>query len=200
MKIVVRSERLVTAGLVYRLNIHQASLFVLVSKCECLFLALWLASISVCLFCTAGRWTDMLRASEGMTGRPMKPKSSPRSTLTSVLQYLGKPHNIINVFFELYLTDNSEYSVISETRPATHVQRPHRTPGLQVQPPRRLLSSLPSHGPHGMLGKRSYHHHSRVESAERRASAPGQGGFTVKIQTTLKNKGSKRGVCSDDIE
>uniref|UniRef100_A0A672MXN6 Metastasis-associated protein MTA3-like n=1 Tax=Sinocyclocheilus grahami TaxID=75366 RepID=A0A672MXN6_SINGR len=67
-----------------------------------------------------------------------------------------------------------------KTRPAMHVQRPHRTPGLQVQPPRRLLSSLPSHGPHGMLGKRSYHHHSRVESAERRASAPGQGGFTVK--------------------
>uniref|UniRef100_A0A9J8AFZ5 Metastasis associated 1 family, member 3 n=1 Tax=Cyprinus carpio carpio TaxID=630221 RepID=A0A9J8AFZ5_CYPCA len=63
-----------------------------------------------------------------------------------------------------------------KTRPAMHVQRPHRTPGLQVQPPRRLLSSLPSHGPHGMLGKRSYHHHSRVESAERRASAAGQGG------------------------
>lgn len=39
-EIVVRSERLVTAGLVYLLNIHQASLFVLVSKCECLFLAL----------------------------------------------------------------------------------------------------------------------------------------------------------------
>ncbi|XP_059388267.1 metastasis-associated protein MTA3-like isoform X6 [Carassius carassius] len=99
--------------------------------------------------CGAIKAEYMIRVSEGMTGRPMKPKSSPRSTLTSVLQYL-------------------------ETRPATHVQRPHRTPGLQVQPPRRLLSSLPSHGPHGMLGKRSYHHHSRVESAERRASAPGQ--------------------------
>uniref|UniRef100_A0A671SK48 Metastasis-associated protein MTA3-like n=1 Tax=Sinocyclocheilus anshuiensis TaxID=1608454 RepID=A0A671SK48_9TELE len=83
---------------------------------------------------------------------------------------------------------HSEYPVISETRPATHVQRPHRTPGLQVQPPRRLLSSLPSHGPYGMLGKRSYHHHSRVESAERRAGAPGQGGFTVKIHSTLKNR------------
>uniref|UniRef100_A0A673LKC0 Metastasis-associated protein MTA3-like n=1 Tax=Sinocyclocheilus rhinocerous TaxID=307959 RepID=A0A673LKC0_9TELE len=81
-----------------------------------------------------------------------------------------------------------------KTCPATHVQRPHRTPGLQVQPPRRLLSSLPSHGPHGMLGKRSYHHHSRVESAERRAGAPGQGGFTVKIHSTLKNNGSKKGV------
>ncbi|XP_042623607.1 metastasis-associated protein MTA3-like isoform X7 [Cyprinus carpio] len=99
--------------------------------------------------CGAIKAEYMIRVSEGMTGRPMKPKSSPRSTLTSILQYL-------------------------ETRPATHVQRPHRTPGLQVQPPRRLLSSLPSHGPHGMLGKRSYHHHSRVESAERRASAPGQ--------------------------
>ncbi|XP_052467427.1 metastasis-associated protein MTA3 isoform X2 [Carassius gibelio] len=98
--------------------------------------------------CGAIKAEYMIRVSEGMTGRPMKPKSSPRSTLTSILQYL-------------------------ETRPPTHVQRPHRTPGLQVQPPRRLLSSLPSHGPHGMLGKRSYHHHSRVESAERRASAPG---------------------------
>ncbi|XP_077056960.1 metastasis-associated protein MTA3 isoform X2 [Siphateles boraxobius] len=99
--------------------------------------------------CGAIKAEYMIRVSEGMTGRPMKPKSSPRSTLTSVLQYL-------------------------ESRPATHVQRPHRTPGLQVQPPRRLLSSLPSHGPLGILGKRSYHHHSRVESAERRAGAPGQ--------------------------
>ena len=40
--------------------------------------------------------------------------------------------------------------------------RSYRTPGLQAPPPRRLLSSLP-HGPHGMLGKRSYHHHSRME-------------------------------------
>lgn len=63
----------------------------LVSKCECLFHALWLASISVCLFCTVGWWIDMIRVSEGMTGRPLKPKSSPRSTLTSVLQYLGEP-------------------------------------------------------------------------------------------------------------
>uniref|UniRef100_A0A671NID7 Metastasis-associated protein MTA3-like n=1 Tax=Sinocyclocheilus anshuiensis TaxID=1608454 RepID=A0A671NID7_9TELE len=84
-----------------------------------------------------------------------------------------------------------------KTRPAMHVQRPHRTPGLQVQPPRRLLSSLPSHGPHGMLGKRSYHHHSRVESAERRASAPGQGGFTVKIHTTLKNKENHFGFSKE---
>nr|XP_021335674.1 metastasis-associated protein MTA3 isoform X2 [Danio rerio] len=99
--------------------------------------------------CGAIKAEYMIRVSEGMTGRPLKPKSSPRSTLTSVLQYL-------------------------ESRPATHVQRPHRTPGLQVQPPRRLLSSLPSHGPLGMLGKRSYHHHSRVESAERRAGATGQ--------------------------
>uniref|UniRef100_A0AAY4F032 Metastasis associated 1 family, member 3 n=1 Tax=Denticeps clupeoides TaxID=299321 RepID=A0AAY4F032_9TELE len=46
-----------------------------------------------------------------------------------------------------------------KTRPVSHAPRSHRTPGLQVQPPRRLLSSLPSHGPLGMLGKRSYHHH-----------------------------------------
>uniref|UniRef100_A0A3P9H4U6 Metastasis associated 1 family, member 3 n=1 Tax=Oryzias latipes TaxID=8090 RepID=A0A3P9H4U6_ORYLA len=53
-------------------------------------------------------------------------------------------------------------SVVSlpESRPASHAPRSHRTPGLQTPPPRRLLSSLP-HGPHGMLGKRSYHHHSR---------------------------------------
>ncbi|XP_051968745.1 metastasis-associated protein MTA3-like isoform X2 [Xyrauchen texanus] len=99
--------------------------------------------------CGAIKAEYMIRVSEGMTGRPMKPKSSPRSTLTSVLQFL-------------------------ESHPAPHVQRPHRTPGLQVQPPRRLLSSLPSHGPLGMLGKRSYHHHSRVESTERRVGAPGQ--------------------------
>uniref|UniRef100_A0A3Q3RHE5 Metastasis associated 1 family, member 3 n=1 Tax=Mastacembelus armatus TaxID=205130 RepID=A0A3Q3RHE5_9TELE len=56
---------------------------------------------------------------------------------------------------------------LSESRPAAHTPRYHRTPGLQTPPPRRLLSSLP-HGPHGMLGKRSYHHHSRAEP-ERRA-------------------------------
>ncbi|KTG15638.1 hypothetical protein cypCar_00008184 [Cyprinus carpio] len=113
----------------------------------------------------------MIRVSEGMTGRPMKPKSSPRSTLTSILQYL-------------------------ETRPATHVQRPHRTPGLQVQPPRRLLSSLPSHGPHGMLGKRSYHHHSRVESAERRASAPGQENPAHIVGPILQHNGSSTGASN----
>ncbi|XP_052426597.1 metastasis-associated protein MTA3 isoform X2 [Carassius gibelio] len=120
--------------------------------------------------CGAIKAEYMIRVSEGMTGRPMKPKSSPRSTLTSVLQYL-------------------------ETRPATHVQRPHRTPGLQVQPPRRLLSSLPSHGPHGMLGKRSYHHHSRVESAERRASAPGQENPAHIVGSILHN-GSSTGASN----
>uniref|UniRef100_A0A3Q0R384 Metastasis associated 1 family, member 3 n=1 Tax=Amphilophus citrinellus TaxID=61819 RepID=A0A3Q0R384_AMPCI len=53
-----------------------------------------------------------------------------------------------------------------ESRPATHAPRSHRTPGLQTPPPRRLLSSLP-HGPHGMLGKRSYHHHSRADPDRR---------------------------------
>ncbi|KAK3529086.1 hypothetical protein QTP70_016527 [Hemibagrus guttatus] len=98
--------------------------------------------------CGAIKAEYMIRVAEGMTGRSTKPKPSQRSTLTSVLQYL-------------------------ESRPAPHVQRSHRTPGLQVQPPRRLLSSLPSHGPLGMLGKRSYHHSSRMDS-ERRANAPGQ--------------------------
>ncbi|XP_051770497.1 metastasis-associated protein MTA3 isoform X2 [Ctenopharyngodon idella] len=118
--------------------------------------------------CGAIKAEYMMRVSEGMTGRPMKPKSSPRSTLTSVLQYL-------------------------ESRPATHVQRPHRTPGLQVQPPRRLLSSLPSHGPLGMLGKRSYHHHSRVESAERRAGAPGQENPAHIVGPILQHNGSGTG-------
>ncbi|XP_056111586.1 metastasis-associated protein MTA3 isoform X4 [Rhinichthys klamathensis goyatoka] len=118
--------------------------------------------------CGAIKAEYMIRVSEGMTGRPMKPKSSPRSTLTSVLQYL-------------------------ESRPATHVQRPHRTPGLQVQPPRRLLSSLPSHGPLGILGKRSYHHHSRVESAERRAGAPGQENPAHIVGPILQHNGSSTG-------
>ncbi|XP_016357123.1 metastasis-associated protein MTA3-like [Sinocyclocheilus anshuiensis] len=121
--------------------------------------------------CGAIKAEYMIRVSEGMTGRPMKPKSSPRSTLTSILQYL-------------------------ETRPATHVQRPHRTPGLQVQPPRRLLSSLPSHGPYGMLGKRSYHHHSRVESAERRAGAPGQENPAHIVGPILQHNGSSTGASS----
>lgn len=58
---------------------------------------------------------------------------------------------------------------LPESRPAAHSTRSHRTPGLQTPPPRRLLSSLP-HGPHGMLGKRSFHHHSRGEP-ERRSGA-----------------------------
>uniref|UniRef100_M4ANK3 Metastasis associated 1 family, member 3 n=1 Tax=Xiphophorus maculatus TaxID=8083 RepID=M4ANK3_XIPMA len=53
-----------------------------------------------------------------------------------------------------------------KSRPMAHAPRSHRTPGLQTPPPRRLLSSLP-HGPHGMLGKRSYHHHSRADPERR---------------------------------
>ncbi|XP_028810083.1 metastasis-associated protein MTA3 isoform X2 [Denticeps clupeoides] len=98
--------------------------------------------------CGAIKAEYMIRVSEGLGGRPKRTRTTQRSTLTSVLQYL-------------------------ETRPVSHAPRSHRTPGLQVQPPRRLLSSLPSHGPLGMLGKRSYHHHSRLET-ERRAAAPGQ--------------------------
>uniref|UniRef100_A0A3B5L5F1 Metastasis associated 1 family, member 3 n=1 Tax=Xiphophorus couchianus TaxID=32473 RepID=A0A3B5L5F1_9TELE len=55
---------------------------------------------------------------------------------------------------------------LPESRPMAHAPRSHRTPGLQTPPPRRLLSSLP-HGPHGMLGKRSYHHHSRADPERR---------------------------------
>ncbi|CAF93765.1 unnamed protein product [Tetraodon nigroviridis] len=94
--------------------------------------------------CGAVKAEYMLRVSEGQGPRPPKPRASQRSTLTSVVQFL-------------------------ESRPAAQTSRSHRTAGLQAPPPRRLLSSLP-HGPHGMLGKRSYHHHSRTE-AERRAGA-----------------------------
>uniref|UniRef100_A0A8B9GW64 Metastasis associated 1 family, member 3 n=1 Tax=Astyanax mexicanus TaxID=7994 RepID=A0A8B9GW64_ASTMX len=121
--------------------------------------------------CGAIKAEYMIRAAEGMTGRSTKPKPSQRSTLTSILQYL-------------------------ESRPAPHVQRSHRTPGLQVQPPRRLLSSLPSHGPLGMLGKRAYHHHSRVESSERRANAPGQENQGHIVGPILQHNGRSTGGSS----
>ncbi|KAI3365122.1 hypothetical protein L3Q82_010235, partial [Scortum barcoo] len=96
--------------------------------------------------CGAIKAEYMLRVSEGQGTRLPKTRAVQRSTLTSVLQFL-------------------------ESRPAAHAPRSHRTPGLQTPPPRRLLSSLP-HGPHGMLGKRSYHHHSRAEP-DRRSENPG---------------------------
>uniref|UniRef100_A0A3P8VI45 Metastasis associated 1 family, member 3 n=1 Tax=Cynoglossus semilaevis TaxID=244447 RepID=A0A3P8VI45_CYNSE len=69
----------------------------------------------------------------------------------------------------------SSVASLSESRPAAHTPRSYRTPGLQTPPPRRLLSSLP-HGPHGMLGKRSYHHHSRTEP-DRRSGRQSPGMF-----------------------
>ncbi|XP_059892084.1 metastasis-associated protein MTA3 isoform X2 [Gadus macrocephalus] len=97
--------------------------------------------------CGAVKAEYLLRASEGQGTRLPKHRASPRSTLTSVVQFL-------------------------ESRPvAIHAPRSHRTPGLQTPPPRRLLSSL-HHGPHGMLGKRSYHHHTRAEP-ERHSENPG---------------------------
>ncbi|KAJ8365431.1 hypothetical protein SKAU_G00142620 [Synaphobranchus kaupii] len=91
----------------------------------------------------------MSRAPERHEGRRIRVRTSQKSTLSSVLQYL-------------------------ETRPAPHAPQTPRTPGLQAPPPRSLLSSLPSHGPLGILGKRSYQHHSRAEAAERRGGAIGQ--------------------------
>ncbi|XP_018602937.2 metastasis-associated protein MTA3 [Scleropages formosus] len=115
--------------------------------------------------CGAVKAEYMTRASEGLGGRPSQIRTSTRSTLASVLQYL-------------------------ESRPAPNTTRSPRTPGLQVPPPRRLLSSLPSHGPLGMLGKRSYHHHSRLETgAERRASA-GQENSGHMVGTLLHNGSS----------
>ncbi|KAM9462321.1 metastasis-associated protein MTA3 isoform 1-T1 [Clarias gariepinus] len=120
--------------------------------------------------CGAIKAEYMIRVAEGTTGRSTKPKPSQRSTLTSVLQYL-------------------------ESRPAPHVQRSHRTPGLQIQPPRRLLSSLPSHGPLGMLGKRSYHHSSRMDS-ERRANAQGQENQGHIVGPILQHNGRSSGSPS----
>ncbi|KAF3853772.1 hypothetical protein F7725_014460 [Dissostichus mawsoni] len=99
--------------------------------------------------CGAIKAEYMLRVSEGQGTRLPKTRAPQRSTLTSVVQFL-------------------------ESRPAAQAPRSHRTPGLQTPPPRRLLSSLP-HGPHGMLGKRSYHHHSRAEP-DRRSDNPGTTG------------------------
>ncbi|KAJ8416097.1 hypothetical protein AAFF_G00381190 [Aldrovandia affinis] len=98
--------------------------------------------------CGAIKAEYMNRASEGHEGRRARVRTSQRSTLSGVLQYL-------------------------ESRPASHAPQTPRTPGLQVPPPRRLLSSLPSHGPLGILGKRSYQHHSRAETTERRGGASG---------------------------
>uniref|UniRef100_A0A7N6BHE0 Metastasis associated 1 family, member 3 n=1 Tax=Anabas testudineus TaxID=64144 RepID=A0A7N6BHE0_ANATE len=77
---------------------------------------------------------------------------------------------------------------LPESRPATHTPRSHRTPGLQTPPPRRLLSSLP-HGPHGMLGKRSYHHHSRAEP-DRRSGTQSHRHTSL---SNLTSSGSTRG-------
>lgn len=160
--------------------------------------------VCVCVF-----GLDMLRVSEGQGTRLPKTRAAPRSTLTSVLQFLGKSHihtntHIITVWPLIFhpclilLRRASRLCLIKgyelicrmlrepegdswctlcvpslpESRPAAHTSRSHRTPGLQAPPPRRLLSSLP-HGPHGMLGKRSYHHHSRAEP-ERRSGTRAQ--------------------------
>ncbi|XP_064177147.1 metastasis-associated protein MTA3-like isoform X2 [Anguilla rostrata] len=99
--------------------------------------------------CGAIKAEYMSRAPERHEGLRTRVRTSQKSTLSSVLQYL-------------------------ESRPAPHTPQTPRTPGLQAPPPRSLLSSLPSHGPLGMLGKRSYQHHSRGETAERRGGALGQ--------------------------
>ncbi|XP_036402103.1 metastasis-associated protein MTA3-like isoform X1 [Megalops cyprinoides] len=111
--------------------------------------------------CGAVKAEYMSRVPEG-GGRPARFRASQRSTLSSILQYL-------------------------ESRPVPHTPRPPRTPGLQVQPPKSLLSSLPSHGPLGMLGKRSYQHHSRMEMTERRGAAPGQDNSSYNVGPVLHN-------------
>ncbi|KAM4525078.1 metastasis-associated protein MTA3 isoform 1-T1 [Odontesthes bonariensis] len=116
--------------------------------------------------CGAIKAEYMLRVSEGQGTRLPKTRAAQRSTLTSVVQFL-------------------------ESRPAAHAPRSHRTPGLQTPPPRRLLSSLP-HGPHGMLGKRSYHHHSRAEP-DRRSENPGSTGGPLMHNGRNSSSGSTRG-------
>ncbi|KAL7372908.1 hypothetical protein ABVT39_023933 [Epinephelus coioides] len=116
--------------------------------------------------CGAIKAEYMLRVSEGQGTRLPKTRAAQRSTLTSVLQFL-------------------------ESRPAAHAPRSHRTAGLQTPPPRRLLSSLP-HGPHGMLGKRSYHHHSRAEP-DRRADNPGTTGGPLLHNGRSSSSGNTRG-------
>ncbi|KAG7462636.1 hypothetical protein MATL_G00186900 [Megalops atlanticus] len=111
--------------------------------------------------CGAVKAEYMSRVPEG-GGRPARFRASQRSTLSSILQYL-------------------------ESRPVTHTPRLPRTPGLQVQPPKSLLSSLPSHGPLGMLGKRSYQHHSRMEMTESRGAAPGQDNSSYNAGPVLHN-------------
>ncbi|KAI4807231.1 hypothetical protein KUCAC02_027053 [Chaenocephalus aceratus] len=116
--------------------------------------------------CGAIKAEYMLRVSEGQGTRLPKTRAPQRSTLTSVVQFL-------------------------ESRPAAQAPRSHRTPGLQTPPPRRLLSSLP-HGPHGMLGKRSYHHHSRAEP-DRRSDNPGTTGGPPLHNGRSSSSGNSRG-------
>ncbi|KAM6951392.1 metastasis-associated protein MTA3 isoform 3-T3 [Aplochiton taeniatus] len=115
--------------------------------------------------CGAIKAEYMVRMSEGQASRLPKARTTPRSTLTTVLQFL-------------------------ESRPVAQAPRSHRTPGLQAPPPRRLLSSLP-HGTHGMLGKRSYHHHSRAEP-ERRSENPGPTSGSV-LHNGRSSSGNSRG-------
>ncbi|XP_036384230.1 metastasis-associated protein MTA3-like [Megalops cyprinoides] len=112
--------------------------------------------------CGAIKAEYMSRAPEGQEGRPARARTSQRNTLSSVLQYL-------------------------ESRPVPPTPPLPRTPGLQLQPPRRLLSSLPSHGPLSMLGKRSYQHHSRTAATERRGAAAGQDNTSHPMGLTLHN-------------
>uniref|UniRef100_A0A8C6U140 Metastasis associated 1 family, member 3 n=1 Tax=Neogobius melanostomus TaxID=47308 RepID=A0A8C6U140_9GOBI len=114
--------------------------------------------------CGAVKAEYMLRASEGQGTRLPKIRAAQRSTLTSVLQFL-------------------------ESRPASQVPRSHRTPGLQTPPPRRLLSSLP----HGMLGKRSFHHHSRTDP-ERRSENPGSTGGPLHNGRSSSSGNTRGGV------
>nr|XP_023676918.1 metastasis-associated protein MTA3-like isoform X5 [Paramormyrops kingsleyae] len=111
--------------------------------------------------CGAIKAEYMSRGPEG-GGRPARLRASQRSTLSSVLQYL-------------------------ESRPTPHAPRTPRTHGLRVQPPKSLLSSLPNHGPLSMLGKRSYHHHSRLEAAERRGSVSCQDNSSHVVGSILHN-------------
>ncbi|XP_066552987.1 metastasis-associated protein MTA3 [Amia ocellicauda] len=111
--------------------------------------------------CAAVKAEYMSRLPEGAE-RPARMKASQRGTLSSVLKYL-------------------------ESRPPPHSPRGSRPLSLQCQPPKRLLSSLPSHGPLGMLGKRSYNHHSRTEGLDSRGSIGGQDNSIHVVGPVLHN-------------
>lgn len=83
----------------------------------------WLRPV-LCVSNAAGWCVDMIRVAEGTTGRSTKPKPSQRSTLTSVLQYLGKSHHVPHCCWPDFLEGNMGPTVIWSVLFQSHVQHP----------------------------------------------------------------------------